>query len=57
MPSDAPVARAVLREVDPGEPGPPARSGGDRRSRVLAALLIAVALVGLVVCLATYVIV
>ena len=51
--SDVAVAREVLREVDSGEPEPPARSGGDRRSRVLAALLIPVALVGLVVCLAT----
>lgn len=54
--SDVPVARDVLREVDPGEPGPPSRSGSDRRPRVRAALLIAVALVGLVVCLATDVI-
>ncbi len=54
--SDVPVARDVLREVDPGEPEPPSRSGGERPSRVLAALLVAVALVGLVVCLATDVI-
>ena len=51
--SDVPVARDVLREVDPGERGPPSRSGADRRSRVLAGVLIAVALVALVVCLAT----
>lgn len=49
--------RDVLREVDPGEREPPSESGPDRRSRVLAALLIPVALVGLVVCLATDVIV
>jgi hypothetical protein len=55
--SDVPVARDVLREVDPGEPGPPSRSGADRRSRVLAGLLIPVALVALVVCLATDVLV
>jgi Putative prokaryotic signal transducing protein len=55
--SDVPVARDVLREVDPGEPEAPVRSGRDRRSRVLAALLIPVALVVLVVCLATDVIV
>jgi Putative prokaryotic signal transducing protein len=51
--SDVPVARDVLREVDPGERGPPSRSGADPRSRVLAGVLIAVALVALVVCLAT----
>jgi Putative prokaryotic signal transducing protein len=51
--SDVPVAHDVLREVDPGPPGPPSRSGADRRSRVLAGLLIPVALVVLVVCLAT----
>ncbi len=55
--SDVPVARDVLPEVDPGEPGPPSRSGEGRRSRVRAALLIAVALVGLVVCLAADVLV
>ena len=54
--SDVPVARDVLREVEPDEPEPPSRSGGDRRPRVRAALLIAVALAGLVVCLATDVI-
>jgi Putative prokaryotic signal transducing protein len=51
--SDVPVARDVLGEVDPGEPRPPSRSGADRPSRVLAGVLIAVALVALVVCLAT----
>jgi hypothetical protein len=55
--SDVPVAQDVLREIDPGEPGPPPRFGADRRSRVLAGLLIPVALVALVVCLATDVLV
>jgi hypothetical protein len=55
--SDVPVARDLLHEVDPGEPGPPSGSGADRPSRVLAGVLIAVALVALVVCLATDVIV
>ena len=55
--SDVPVARDLLREVEPGEPGPPSGSGPDRPSRVLAAVLIAVALVALVVCLATDVLV
>jgi hypothetical protein len=51
--SDLPAARDILREVDKGEPRPPLRSGADRPRRVLAGLLIAVALVALVVCLAT----
>ena len=51
--SDVPVAQDGLREVEPSEAGPPARSAADRPSRVLAGLLIAVALVGLVLCLAT----
>jgi NAD(P)-dependent dehydrogenase (short-subunit alcohol dehydrogenase family) len=51
--ADIPVAQEVLREVDPGHPEPPSGSGADRRSRVLAALLIPVALIVLVVCLAT----
>jgi hypothetical protein len=51
--SDVPVARDVLREVDPGEPEPPSRSGADRPSRVLTGVLIAAALVAFVVCLAT----
>jgi hypothetical protein len=55
--SEVPVAQDVLREVDAGEPGPPSRSGADRRSRVLAGLLVPVALVALVVCLATDVLV
>ena len=51
--SDVPVARDVLREVDPGPSEPPSDTGGDRPSRrLLAALLIVVALVVLVVCLA-----
>ena len=55
--SDAPVARDVLREVDRGERGPLSRSGADRPSPVIVGLLIAVALVVLVVCVATDVIV
>jgi hypothetical protein len=51
--SDVLVAQDVLREVDSGQPGPPSPSGADRRSRVLAGLLIPVALGALVVCLAT----
>ena len=51
--SDVPLARDVLREVPPDEPEPSGSPGRDRRSRVLAALLIPVALLGLVVCLAT----
>jgi hypothetical protein len=50
---DVPVARDVLGQGDPVEVGPPSRSGADRPSRVLAGLLIGVALVALVVCLAT----
>ena len=56
-PSDVPIARDVLRHDDPGEPAAPSRSGTDRPSRVLAGLLIGVALVALVVCLATDVLV
>jgi hypothetical protein len=55
--SDVPVARDVLRQTDPGAPAPPSRSGADRPSRVLAGLLIGVAIVALVVCLATDVLV
>ena len=55
--SDVPAARDILREVDKGEPRPPLRSGADRPRRVLAGLLIAVALVALVVCLASDVLV
>jgi hypothetical protein len=54
--SDLPVARDVLREVDPGESEPPSRSDADRPSRVLAGVLVAAALVAFVVCLATGVI-
>jgi hypothetical protein len=54
--SDATVARDVLREVDTGEPPPRSRSRADRPPRVRAGLLIAVALVVLVVCLAADVI-
>ena len=50
--SVVPVARDVLRPVDADELGPPSQSRRDRRSRVLAGLLIVVALVGLVVCVA-----
>jgi hypothetical protein len=55
--SDVPVAQDGLRHGDPGEPEPSSRSGADRPSRVLAGLLIGVALVALVVCLATDVLV
>ena len=61
--SDVAVARDVLQQVDPGEPGGPGEprpasgSGADRRSRVLAGVLIVAALVALVVCRATDVIV
>ena len=54
--SDAPVAREVLRQDEPGEPGPPSRSGTDRPSRLLAGLLIAVALAALVACLVVVVV-
>ena len=47
--SDVPVARDVLSEVDPDESGPPSGSAAGRPSRVLAGLLIAVALIALVV--------
>ena len=47
--SDVPAARDLLREVDTGEPRPPSRSGSDR---VRAALLFAVALVVVVICVA-----
>jgi hypothetical protein len=55
--SDVPIARDVLRQGDPDETVPPTRSSADRPSRVLAGLLIGVALVVLVVCLATDVLV
>jgi hypothetical protein len=41
----------VLREVDHGQPGPPPRSGADRRTRVRVGLLIPVAFIVLVICL------
>ena len=50
--ADVPVARDVLREVDTGEPEPPSRSDSDWPRRGRAALLIAVTLVVLVVCVA-----
>jgi hypothetical protein len=50
--SDVPVARDVLREVDPDEPGPPSRSGGDGPSPVVVGVLIAAALVAFAVCVA-----
>jgi hypothetical protein len=53
--SDVPAARDIFGEVDPGEPTP--QSGAERPSRVLAGVLIAVALVALVVCLATDVVI
>ena len=55
--SDFPIARDVLRQGEPDETAPPTRSIADRPSRVLAGLLIRVALVVLVVCLATDVLV
>ena len=55
--SDLPAAREVLREVDPGEPEPASRSGADRPPRLVAWLLIAVALVGLFICVVAYVLV
>lgn len=55
--SDLPIARDVLGQGDPDETGPPTRSSADRPSRVLAGLLIGVALVALFVCLTTGVLV
>ena len=55
--SDVPVARDVLRQEDPGEPGLSSGSGADRPSRVLVGLLIGLALVALVVCIGTVVLV
>jgi hypothetical protein len=55
--SDVPIARDVLRQGEPDETAPPTRSGAGRPSRVLAGLLIGVALVALVVCIATDVLV
>jgi hypothetical protein len=50
--ADVPLARDILRDVDSGDPPPPAEAGADRRPWVRAGLLIVVALVVLVVCLA-----
>jgi hypothetical protein len=50
--SDVPVARDVLRPVEAGESGPPSQLRHDRSSWVVAGLLLAAALVGLVVCVA-----
>jgi hypothetical protein len=55
--SDLPIALDVLGQGDPDETGPPTRSSADRPSRVLAGLLIGVALVALFVCLTTGVLV
>ena len=55
--SDVPIARDVLRQGDSDESAPPTRSGADRPSRILAGLLIGVALVALFVCLTTGVLV
>jgi hypothetical protein len=55
--ADVPVARNVLRQDDPAETAPTSRAGAEPASRALAGLLIGVALVALVVCLATGVLV
>ena len=55
--SDVPIARDVLRQGDPDEAAQLTRSDADRPSRVLAGLLIGVALVALFVCLTTGVLV
>jgi hypothetical protein len=55
--SDVPIARDVLRQGDPDETALPMRSSANRPSRVRAGLLIGAALVALVVCLATDVLV
>jgi hypothetical protein len=55
--SDVPVAQDVLRQVGPDEPEPASPPGDGRRRRVIAAVLVAVALVFAVVCLTTDVIV
>src|SRR5262245_2349276 len=54
--SDVPVARDLLRQDEPAEPETPSQPGADRPSWVLAAVLVVVALVAFVVCLATDVI-
>jgi hypothetical protein len=50
--ADAEIAREVLREVDSYEPTAPAESGADPPRRVIAGVLLAVAVVALVVCVA-----
>ena len=55
--SDVPIARDVLRQGEPDETAPTTRSSADRPSRILAGLLIGVAVVALVVCLTTGVLV
>jgi hypothetical protein len=50
--SDASIARDVLRPADPDEHEPPSQSRRGRPSRLLAGLLIAAALVGLIACVA-----
>jgi len=55
--SDVDVARDVLGQDDPEESVRSSRSGADRPTRVLAGLLIGLAVVVLVVCVATYVLV
>ena len=50
---DTGVARDVLGQDDAGDLHPTQPSGADRRSRLIAGLLIVVALIALVVCLAT----
>ena len=51
--SDVPSRETFCARLTRVSPGPPSRSGADRPSRVLAGVLIAVALVALVVCVAT----
>ena len=54
--SDPPGRLRCSARADRGEPEPTSRSGGNRPSWVLAGLLVAVALIGFVVCRATDVI-
>ena len=57
--SDVPVAREVLRAVEsdaPDDPEPTARPGADRRKLVRAGVLLVVAIVTVVVCVAADVI-
>ena len=55
--SDVPVARDVLRQDDAAESEPASRPGGDRPSRVLVGVLIAMAIVAFVVCIVAVVLV